>query len=635
MNERVPVSAALGRVTFQEVLAKEHLPNRPHAQVPGYAIRTTDTLQAAPRKPWLPTVVYAREMAIKLLLDQVPPSYELPPNSCIPVDKGRPLPKGADAVLPLYPPKTSAYFSDHPLKIKRPIPRGWFTAEAGVDCLAGAPLLPAGIRLKAEHISLLLQAGVHEVEVVRRPRVAIIYAGSELNSSSQILTLPAQLLLQQLGYPGVPVFHSPIVGAEVDKEVQKQDFDKWLGDFDLLLGLAPPTKHAAPTRLCFRGWEGFKHRTLLIGADLARSPTIGIPFHGPRHPRLSHWEAEYEDHAVWLTIAEYTPDCLLLLEIVLPHLLDAMEHAHYHGRDWQTLPCALPYMRPDDSYDRMQNEQLCWAVVKETQQGERLLFPLEAPWYGSFKPLAEANAIVALPMNKAVIPLGEPLPHMLLSNAALPQVSEEDLARIEAAKAALAAEQARRAELAALPPLPMAQAWAQLEAWLKQEEPALLRSLGKPASPEALAELEAKLKLSLPDDFKAALSVHDGQKGEEPLFEGEFFLSTKGVLSQWRTWTKLMKSPDMAECSGAPDEGIRPDWFHPAWIPFTHDGMGNHLCLDLAPAEGGQVGQIIRVWHDEDERQLIAPSFAVWFSSFVRSLPNEDEAAPGTTDSVS
>ncbi|SFZ79578.1 hypothetical protein SAMN02745887_03767, partial [Chitinimonas taiwanensis DSM 18899] len=39
--------------------------------------------------------------------------------------------------------------------------------------------------------------------------------------------------------------------------------------------------------------------------------------------------------------------------------------------------------------------------------------------------------------------------------------------------------------------------------------------------------------------------------------------------------------------------------------------------------------------HDEDERQLIAPSFAVWFSSFVRSLPNEDDAAPGATDGVS
>ncbi|WP_374536620.1 SMI1/KNR4 family protein [Chitinimonas taiwanensis] len=339
-----------------------------------------------------------------------------------------------------------------------------------------------------------------------------------------------------------------------------------------------------------------------------------------------------EDHGVWLTFGEFTPDSLLFMEIVLPHLLDAMEHADYHGRDWQTLPCALPFTRLGQWRCNVRRQVLCWAVIKETQRGERLLFPLEAPWYGSFKPLAEANAIVALPMNKAVIPLGEPLPHMLLSNAALPQVSEEDLARIEAAKAALAAEQARRAELAALPPLPMAQAWAQLEAWLKQEEPALLRSLGKPASPEALAELEAKLKLSLPDDFKAALSVHDGQKGEEPLFEGEFFLSTKGVLSQWRTWTKLMKSPDMAECSGAPDEGIRPDWFHPAWIPFTHDGMGNHLCLDLDPAEGGQVGQIIRVWHDDDERQLIAPSFAVWFSRFVRSLPNEDEAAPGVAE---
>jgi cell wall assembly regulator SMI1 len=632
------VASALGRVTFTDVLAVDNVPNWPRAKVDGYAICSADTLQATPRQPWQPTWVFERDMPVKPDWDHEPFNYVLPPGHVINVKKGWPLPKGADAVLPLLRPELRAYFSDNSaLKIKRPIPPGWFTAAVGEDYPARAPLLPAGIRLRPEHISLLWRAGLREIEVVRRPRVAVVYGGGQLNADSEALTLPLQLMLQQLGHASVPVLHLPVPRTHTSTSAYRQDMEKWLPDFDLFISVVPPTsfslRGSVPTP-GVRDWYSHLGDNLSIGSTTPRSPTIRVPFqritaHGPVFGN------DYlEDHGVWLTFGEFTPDSLLFMEIVLPHLLDAMEHADYHGRDWQTLPCALPFTRLGQWRCNVRRQVLCWAAVKETHQGERLLFPLEAPWYGSFKPLAEANAIVALPMNNAVIPLGEPLPHMLLSNAALPQVSEEDLARIEAAKAALAAEQARRAELAALPPLPMTQAWAQLEAWLKQEEPTLLRSLGKPASPEALAELEAKLKLSLPDDFKAALSVHDGQKGEEPLFEGEFFLSAKGVLSKWRTWTKLMKSPDMAECSGAPDEGIRPDWFHPAWIPFTHDGMGNHLCLDLAPADGGQAGQIIRVWHDEDERQLIAPSFAVWFSSFVRSLPNEDEAAPGAMDSA-
>jgi molybdopterin molybdotransferase len=59
---------------------------------------------------------------------------------------------------------------------------------------------------------------------------------------------------------------------------------------------------------------------------------------------------------------------------------------------------------------------------------------------------------------------------------------------------------------------------------------------------------------------------------------------------------------------------VRSDWWNPCWIPFTHDGGGNHLCLDLDPAAGGAGGQVITLWHDGGARALAGSSFGEWFT---------------------
>ncbi|MEH2143178.1 SMI1/KNR4 family protein [Nostoc sp.] len=65
------------------------------------------------------------------------------------------------------------------------------------------------------------------------------------------------------------------------------------------------------------------------------------------------------------------------------------------------------------------------------------------------------------------------------------------------------------------------------------------------------------------------------------------------------------------------------DWWSPLWIPLTYDGAGNHDCLDLAPAKGGKVGQIIQMWHDEGERELVASSFQNWLEEYATGLESD------------
>ena len=42
---------------------------------------------------------------------------------------------------------------------------------------------------------------------------------------------------------------------------------------------------------------------------------------------------------------------------------------------------------------------------------------------------------------------------------------------------------------------------------------------------------------------------------------------------------------------------------------MTYDGAGNHHCVDLDPEKSGVPGQVITMWHDDDERAVVAGSF--------------------------
>ena len=143
--------------------------------------------------------------------------------------------------------------------------------------------------------------------------------------------------------------------------------------------------------------------------------------------------------------------------------------------------------------------------------------------------------------------------------------------------------------------------------------------LRKGASESDLADLEAAIGAKLPDDFRASYLLHDGQPdGAESLFPEEFldldcgydFLSLEYALAQWRPWKELIDVNEFAGNTALPDDGVRAEWWHPGWVPIASDGGGDSICVDLAPAKGGIVGQVIRVSSDSGDRPRVASSFA-------------------------
>ena len=164
----------------------------------------------------------------------------------------------------------------------------------------------------------------------------------------------------------------------------------------------------------------------------------------------------------------------------------------------------------------------------------------------------------------------------------------------------------------------MTEIWKRMKDWLNANAPHIIDDLNAPADNEALMTLEKQLNVALPESYKAFLKIHNGQdRDSEGLIETEELLSSDRILEEWRVWKDLLDSGDFDDSESAPDEGVKNDWWNVRWIPITYDGSGNHYCIDLDPAPGGTEGQIIRMWHDSGERELLAESFEEWLKNYV------------------
>jgi cell wall assembly regulator SMI1 len=167
----------------------------------------------------------------------------------------------------------------------------------------------------------------------------------------------------------------------------------------------------------------------------------------------------------------------------------------------------------------------------------------------------------------------------------------------------------------------MNELWQLLETWLQTNWPEGKLALNPPATLAEITDLETALGTKLPRDFVSCLMVHNGQSGSAGgLFDNSEFLSTHAIYDQWSVWNELLHAGTFEDVESEADEGVRTDWWHAKWIPFTHNGGGDHYCLDLAPESGGSIGQVITMWHDSGERELLTKNFHEWFEKYVQAV---------------
>ncbi len=159
-GERIPLKHALRRVLAVDFKADADLPPFDRSTVDGYAVRAEDTYSASEIEPIRLTITKDRISAGKARR----------------VWTGAPLPSGANAVVML---EYAREAHDH-VEVYKPIAPGDNISRRGEVARKGEIVLRRGRVLRFDDVALLAAFGTTEVEVVRKPRVAILSVGSEL-----------------------------------------------------------------------------------------------------------------------------------------------------------------------------------------------------------------------------------------------------------------------------------------------------------------------------------------------------------------------------------------------------------------------------------------------------------------------
>jgi putative molybdopterin biosynthesis protein len=228
--ETVDLANALDRVLANDVAAEVDVPAFDRSNVDGFAVHAADTFNAmeeAPRSLQLNDEVLAPGVQSKTTVE---------PGTATPIATGAIVPRGADAVVMIE--QTELVDGKSELQVRRAVSPGQHIAFAGTDIARGETVLREGHRVTSREIGVLAAVGLGQVDVFRRPRVAIVSTGDEIiapgetprpgavfDSNQAILSAA----VRELGAEPVPM------GIVPDDETRLRDVLQTALDCDVIL----------------------------------------------------------------------------------------------------------------------------------------------------------------------------------------------------------------------------------------------------------------------------------------------------------------------------------------------------------------------------------------------------------------
>ena len=169
--ETVPTLDADGRVLAQDVVSELHVPPQDNSSMDGYAVRCADLTAVGAVLP-VSQRIAAGSSGIAM-------------QSCTAarIFTGAPIPAGADAVVmqedcTLLEGTSASGLAQ--IRVNVLPPAGQWIRRAGEDVTRGAMVLARGQRLGPAELGLAAGVGMAQLQVVRRPRVALFSTGDEL-----------------------------------------------------------------------------------------------------------------------------------------------------------------------------------------------------------------------------------------------------------------------------------------------------------------------------------------------------------------------------------------------------------------------------------------------------------------------
>jgi molybdopterin molybdotransferase len=167
--EKVSILDALGRVIAEDMIAPRDLPPYDNSGMDGYAVRCEDIRDASEKNPVRLEVI--EDLRAGFISKKI-----VQKGQAIRIMTGAPIPKGADAVVPVEETERGNGFV---MILKAGFP-GRYIRRAGEDVKRGDLVITKGDIIRPSEIGMLASMGRSFVSVYQRPSVAILCTGEEL-----------------------------------------------------------------------------------------------------------------------------------------------------------------------------------------------------------------------------------------------------------------------------------------------------------------------------------------------------------------------------------------------------------------------------------------------------------------------
>src|SRR5690606_9221766 len=164
--ETVSLTDALGRVVARDVISAVALPPFDNSAVDGYAVRHADLANSGDTRLQVTGRVQAGSRS----------PAAVGAGEAIRIFTGAPMPESADTVFM----QEDVRAENGSVTVPAGLKPGANRRLTGEDLPEGAVALPAGRRLGPQDIALAAAIGVTQLEVRRRPRVAVFSTGNEI-----------------------------------------------------------------------------------------------------------------------------------------------------------------------------------------------------------------------------------------------------------------------------------------------------------------------------------------------------------------------------------------------------------------------------------------------------------------------
>ena len=162
-----PLADAVGCVLAEEIFSDLDMPPFDRSMMDGYALRAEDVAEA-------PTQL----KTVGEIPAGVFPDFVIQKGQTAKIMTGAPLPKGADAVrqVELTRPLDDPQF----VEISEPVFAGQNVVPRAAEIQVGAQVLSPGAYISPAMIGVLATMGKTQVQVYRKPEIAILSTGDEL-----------------------------------------------------------------------------------------------------------------------------------------------------------------------------------------------------------------------------------------------------------------------------------------------------------------------------------------------------------------------------------------------------------------------------------------------------------------------